>query len=566
MNALKPAEFGWPLNRLPEALDELFRFHAGRRGSCAAPRSADEVGEWLRQAAKQAGCEAEPLETTLGELETELAAASPALLKISDDSYLAVIAGNKTTLRVLTPALEQKRVSLSHVCDAIRAPTEAPHRQTLETLLTQARVRPSKRAKALKLLLDEQLCRHRLAGCWTLRSEPGGKPLRLLKEAGTVGNAAGMIVAHSVHYLLWVTSWIILGDLTTAGHMDRAWIFAWALLLITIVPCQVATTWLQGMFAIGLGGFLKRRLLVGAMKLRPEEMRRSGIGSFLGQALEAEAVETLALSGGIAGLLATIEILMAIAVLGRFAWVLAGWTLLAGWVAWRFLRRYEGWTSTRMVLTEDLIESMVGHRTRLAQLDRNEWHEGEDQALTGYLGRLKVTGRNRRVADRRHSAGMVAGRPRMSHTVDCRRAQRRASNCRDHGRSVIGLFSSPKVDSFVRRHRGSLGRLQKYRSSVSGGCEARIARRSGGCGDDAEAIGRATIQKSNRSRPLKLSVSKRRSSSRALRVTDCLGGRSHSARRSLGRRQNNIRFTARRLEATRIGTAVGSWSRSPDSG
>ncbi|MDQ2844094.1 MAG: ABC transporter ATP-binding protein/permease [Acidobacteriota bacterium] len=172
--------------------------------------------------------------------------------------------------------------------------------------------------------------------------------------------------------------------------MDRAWVTAWALLLLTLVPCQVLTTWLQGLFAIGLGGFIKRRLLCGALKLKPEEMRRGGIGSFLGQALEAEAVETLALSGGIAGLLATVEIAMAMFVLGRFALVLAFWSLLTLFAAWRFLRHFDRWTSTRMEMTEDLVESMVGHRTRLAQLPRGEWHESEDAALHGYLAVSKA--------------------------------------------------------------------------------------------------------------------------------------------------------------------------------
>ncbi|MDQ2841143.1 MAG: ATP-binding cassette domain-containing protein, partial [Acidobacteriota bacterium] len=188
-----------------------------------------------------------------------------------------------------------------------------------------------------------------------------------------------------LQYVLWLASWAILASLSNSGRMDRAWLLGWALLLMTLVPCQVMTTWLQGLFAIGLGGLVKRRLLCGALKLFPQEMRHGGIGSFLGQALEAEAVETLALSGGIAGLLATVEIVLAMFVLGRFALVLAFWSVFTTFVAWRFLRAFARWTDTRMAMTEDLVEAMVGHRTRVAQLQRSEWHEGEDQALHGYL-------------------------------------------------------------------------------------------------------------------------------------------------------------------------------------
>jgi ATP-binding cassette subfamily B protein len=121
------------------------------------------------------------------------------------------------------------------------------------------------------------------------------------------------------------------------------------------------------------------------LRLAPEEMRHCGIGSFIGQALEAEAVETLAVSGGIAGLLAIVEIAMAMFLLGRFALVLAAWVALTALAAWRFHRRFERWTSTRIDLTQDLVENMVGHRTRLVQQRRAEWHTAEDLALERYL-------------------------------------------------------------------------------------------------------------------------------------------------------------------------------------
>jgi ATP-binding cassette, subfamily B, bacterial len=167
--------------------------------------------------------------------------------------------------------------------------------------------------------------------------------------------------------------------------MDRGWLLAWALLLVTLIPFRVLTTWLQGVLAIGLGGLLKRRILAGAMRLGPEEMRSQGIGSFVGQALEAEAVETLALSGAVAGLLAIIEIAISAFVLGRLSILLFVWCGITLVLALRFLRRHQHWTDTRMEMTHDLVESMVGHRTRLAQQQRQNWHDSEDQALEHYF-------------------------------------------------------------------------------------------------------------------------------------------------------------------------------------
>ncbi len=124
------------------------------------------------------------------------------------------------------------------------------------------------------------------------------------------GLGAGLTFAHTAQYLLWLASWAILGTLSFDGRMDRGWLLAWALLLLTLVPFRVLTTWLQGLLAIGVGGLLKRRLLLGALRLRPDEMRHQGIGGFLGQVLEAEAVETVALSGAIGSVLAVIEIVV----------------------------------------------------------------------------------------------------------------------------------------------------------------------------------------------------------------------------------------------------------------
>jgi len=54
-------------------------------------------------------------------------------------------------------------------------------------------------------------------------------------------------------------------------------------------------------------------------------------------------------------------------------------------VARVYYRRRLDWTEKRETMTNDLVESMVGHRTRLAQESREHWHEGEDRAVETYL-------------------------------------------------------------------------------------------------------------------------------------------------------------------------------------
>ncbi len=388
MNPAKLEALAWPAARLGDAMAALAR-KAGLAPTVSEALNPKDPSTnfavWMESAAKHMGCEAEPLETNLRDLESELPSAYPALLRISDSAFLAVLNANRGMLRVVTPGLALRRVPIAGVCQAIREPAERASRDELERLLDQIEIRRSRRAATVNLLLNEQFGDKRFDQCWLLRVPPGSAAVRWLPQVRVAGNGTKLIVAHTVQYLLWLASWAILGELSFQGRMDRGWLVAWALLLITLIPFRVLTTWLQGLLAIGIGGFLKRRLLCGAMQLGPEEIRHCGIGSFLGQALEAEAVETLALSGGVAGFLAIIEIAVSGFVLGRFAILLFIWCGFTSILAWRFLRRYQMWTSTRMEMTQDLVEAMVGHRTRLAQQRRDEWHESEDQALDNYL-------------------------------------------------------------------------------------------------------------------------------------------------------------------------------------
>jgi ATP-binding cassette, subfamily B, bacterial len=102
-------------------------------------------------------------------------------------------------------------------------------------------------------------------------------------------------------------------------------------------------------------------------------------------------VEALALSGGFLALVALIEIVVAIFVLAAGAGgflqsaLLFIWLLIAAAIAWRYLVRNREWTDVRLTMTHDLVESMAGHRTRLAQLAADRWHDGEDEALERYL-------------------------------------------------------------------------------------------------------------------------------------------------------------------------------------
>src|SRR5262249_58285635 len=111
-----------------------------------------------------------------------------------------------------------------------------------------------------------------------------------------------------------------------SAQLDYAWMIAWALLLCTAVPFHLLAEWMQGRFAVEAGALLKRRLLFGALRLQPEEIRHVGAGQMLGKIAESTAVESLALNGGFVALSALIELAMTAVILtaGGGSWSAGG--------------------------------------------------------------------------------------------------------------------------------------------------------------------------------------------------------------------------------------------------
>ncbi|MBV9770721.1 MAG: ABC transporter ATP-binding protein, partial [Bryobacterales bacterium] len=263
-----------------------------------------------------------------------------------------------------------------------------------------ARIPPSKQPRARDAILRERLSARRIRGIWLLRLPPGANFFKQMRHARIPRRLAALAGAHALQYMLWILAWFVVGSNVLRGGTDRGWLIPWALLLLTLVPLRVLITRLQGWVAIGAGALLKQRLFVGSLRLGPDSIRHQGAGQLLGQVLESEAVEALALSGGFLALVALIEIVAAMLVLSAGAGgplqsaLLFLWLLLAIGITWNYFKRNRNWTDVRLAMTHDLVESMTGHRTRLAQLPADRWHDGEDEALENYLNSSRAMDRS----------------------------------------------------------------------------------------------------------------------------------------------------------------------------
>ncbi len=387
----------WPTSRLGEALvlvAHVLMRDASPLTATQGPRedaSDEAIGEWVETAASWLGIEAQPVETPYTDFARQLHAMGPAILRMPG-GFLVILRG----ARVLAPGGTKHRVDPAAIRSLLCAEIEAPITEQVEELLQRANVAASKRASARDAILSERLSATRIRGIWLLRLPPSANFWVQLRQARVPQRLLALAGAHAVQYVLWILAWWVAGANVLNGRRETGWLALWALLLLTLVPLRVLITWLQGQVAIGAGARLKQRLFFGALRLEPDSIRHQGAGQLLGRVIESEAVEALALSGGFLGLVALIELFIAIFVLAGGAGgalhsaLLLLWIAVTAAVAWRYFQRNRAWTDVRLAMTHDLVESMVGHRTRLAQLPPDRWHEGEDEALERYLKVSKV--------------------------------------------------------------------------------------------------------------------------------------------------------------------------------
>jgi ATP-binding cassette subfamily B protein len=356
--------------------------------------SNEALTRWIEAAAGCFGLEAEPVDAPYAEVEQLVRRAGPALLRWpgpGEPRFLALLGSRRGALSILGPDRVVHRLQPEVLRTALCQTMELPLVAEVTRLLDEAGVPKRRQARARAAILRERLSPVRLDGCWLLRLPPGASLWGQVRYARLPRHLVGLIGAHAIQYFLVLLSWWMIGRGVLEGRLDWGWLLAWALLLPTLVPFRLFATWSQGLLALGAGGLLKRRLLYGALRLEPEALRSQGAGQLLGRVIESEAVESLALSGGLFTLLAGVELIMAAVVLGTgvggqlHALLLVGWIALALLMGRRYFRHFRHWTEARLSMTHDLVERMVGHRTRLAQAAREHWHDGEDQALERYL-------------------------------------------------------------------------------------------------------------------------------------------------------------------------------------
>ncbi len=386
-------QLAWPTERLGEAIAALAHSNGWvdvTHDIPATPRfSSDEQDFDLSGVTAHLGLEAEAVETDYAGVRGLLERCAPAVLQLPGNRFLPVLRRRGKQLYILDTKLQQRSVVLEAVREEMCRVLQNELGGDIETLMAIAAVSKRRYAKARAALLEELLAERRIRAGWLVRPASSAALTWQARDYRVRGLLATLFTTHALAFALWLGAWWLLGQGVFSGHLDTGWLQAWVLLLFTQIPLLLLASGAGSLFAIRAGAILKRRLLAGALRLNPEEIRHLGFGRLLGCTLEAEALEQMAVSGGFLGLTGLVDLILAGGILSlapdlKPVLALGACSLAGVGFGANYLGCQRRWTEKRLTLTDTLVEGMVGHRTRAVQEPRERWNSDEDGALAAY--------------------------------------------------------------------------------------------------------------------------------------------------------------------------------------
>jgi len=386
----------WPAAHVADALRSL----ATRSGvglAADAP-TRDDVArddEGLRAIGLSLGLELDKVQSSWRGAHG-LVSGGPILALLPGGDQLLLLPARPGRARLLTPQLTVVELPADDVRNVLRSPIVTETNALIDCDLDLLGVPTRRRSKAREFLLDERLGIRPAIVAWLVRPAGSRPVVSHLRELGLFASLRTLAVTLVAQYALGLLAWVCLAWGALSGRVDPGWLVAWGLALGSQVALRGVLLHATGNVALRGGAAVKRLLLLGALRGDLDSMRARGMGGIIGRTVESEAFESLALNGGIRLLVGTWELVLALVIASQGAGgaglvvlgvVVLGLAVLLGR---RYVRAKDAWTRARLSITGDLIERMVGHRTRLAQEAPANWHQGEDAALADYVQRSAV--------------------------------------------------------------------------------------------------------------------------------------------------------------------------------
>jgi ATP-binding cassette subfamily B protein len=344
-----------------------------------------DASEAAEAVARVRGWEIESEAVTLryAHIERELRALGASLI-FFDEGILAVVRTDARHAHLLAPGGERVRMPLRELRERLCAAVEEKPAAELDRVMDG--LKPVLRLRVLREIVgDAQIGRITIL-------RPKLEDVRsIVREAGLWKKALTFLALNAGEMLLLVLSWWVLGLMAFDTRSLDTLFALWLLAVSTIVPLRAGAVAAARSLVLELGSVIKRRVLLGALKLSPDEVNGKGVGTFLSHVLESAHVEGMGTSGAFAGVTAIVAGLAALWVMSRGAgglWHVALyllWICIAAYLTVRFGLGRAAWTEARFALTGHVVENMTGHKTRLVQKEPEQRNEGEDVRLEEYM-------------------------------------------------------------------------------------------------------------------------------------------------------------------------------------
>ena len=327
-------------------------------------------------------------------------AEAPAVLRVGSGTgaLLGIVGYTAGEVRLLVPGGAVVIRAAAALAALLRAPAEASWQSGVEVVVARAGFIGERGGAVRSALLLAALGGARVAEGARLR--PARASVGAALRAAGVGRRLVAALGGYVGQLaLLVALWATIGARAVAAGDRRGGAWGWIALIALLAAVRLASSYAAGRLAIDAGAVLRDRILHGLLALDTESVREAGIGQLMGRVADVEAVESLALGGGLTAAGGAFELVTGLCVLalgvapgGQLAFA-ALWCALGVALAVRVQRRLASWSSERLALTHDLVERMVGQRTLVAQEPPELWHRDEDRALALYAARGRALDR-----------------------------------------------------------------------------------------------------------------------------------------------------------------------------
>jgi ATP-binding cassette subfamily B protein len=388
----------WPMQRTQEAMHCLAQHRGWLPKDASAPSQPDVTESTIEQhvdrTARRLGLEAEAVRATYGEANQLLHGAGPALLRLPNAGgtprFVALLRSDWRWVYLIDIEHIVQRVERQTVINVMWRDLADPQRTRIKPLLIAAKVGASQRARTEHALLSEMIGPGVQRGGWLLRLPPGSSLRLQMLEARLPHQLSLLTLSYIAQLLLTVLAWWLIGRDALSGDFTWVRIWAWALVLLTTLPFLLLSSYAQRQVTLRIGEIFKVRLLQGALNLKPEAVRHQGTGAFLGRVLAADVVEQVTLVGSLITILSVLQLALAALILslgtgGSLPALLLGMSALLILLSLHYGRSNQAYSEVHRAMTNDLVERMVGHRTRLAQDDPTHWHDEEDPLLERYV-------------------------------------------------------------------------------------------------------------------------------------------------------------------------------------